>query len=138
MPSRFLKILEPFSRLLPEAKEPNREVSFKEKLLWTFLALAIYLIMSQVKLFGVDPQQETDYFYWMRVIMASNRGTLTELGIGPIVTAGLIMQLLAGSKIINVDMSNPYDRSQFTGGQKVLVVILTIFQSIVYIVGGAF
>ena len=67
MPSRFLQILQPFSRVLPEAKEPNREVSFKEKLLWTFLALVIYLIMSQIKLYGVDPTQETDYWNRRRI-----------------------------------------------------------------------
>ena len=39
----------------------------------------------------------------MRVILASNRGTLMELGISPIVTSGMIMQLLAGSKLIEVD-----------------------------------
>jgi protein transport protein SEC61 subunit alpha len=43
-----------------------------------------------------------DPFYWIRVILASNRGTLMELGISPIVTSGLIMQLLAGAKIIEV------------------------------------
>ncbi len=138
MPSRFLRMLQPFSRLLPEAREPGREVSFKEKLLWTLAVLVIYLIMSNIPLYGVDPTQETDYFYWLRVIMASSRGTLTELGIGPIVTAGLIMQLLAGSKIINVNMADPMDRGMFTGGQKVLTIVLTFFQSVVYIMGGAF
>ena len=138
MPSRFLRMLQPFSRLLPEAKEPGREVSFKEKLLWTLAVLIVYLIMSNIPLYGVDASQETDYFYWLRVIMASSRGTLTELGIGPIVTAGLIMQLLAGSKIINVNMADPMDRGMFTGGQKVLTLVLTFFQSIVYIMGGAF
>ena len=38
-----------------------------------------------------------DPFYWLRVILASNRGTLMELGISLIVTSGLIMQLLAGN-----------------------------------------
>ena len=50
-----------------------------------------------------------DPFYWMRVIMASNRGTLMELGISPIVTSGLIMQLLAGAKLIEVG-DTPKDR----------------------------
>lgn len=43
-----------------------------------------------------------DPFYWIRVILASNRGTLMELGISPIVTSSLIMQLLAGAKLIEV------------------------------------
>ena len=58
-----------------------------------------------------------DPFYWMRVILASNRGTLMELGISPVVTSGLIMQLLAGAKIIEVG-DTPKDRALFNGAQK--------------------
>jgi len=41
-----------------------------------------------------------------------------ELGISPIVTSGLIMQLLAGSGIISVNNSNKEDRELFNGAQK--------------------
>ncbi len=74
----------------------------------------------------------------MRTILASSRGTLMELGIGPIVTAGLVMQLLSGSQIIDVDFSDPEDRSLFTAAQKVLSVIMTVFQALAYLIGGAF
>lgn len=40
-----------------------------------------------------------------------------ELGISPIVTSGLIMQLLAGVKIIEVG-DTPKDRALFNGAQK--------------------
>jgi len=123
---------------MPEIKTPDREVSFKEKLMWTAIALIIYLIMSNIPLYGVNIQETEDYFYWLRVILASQRGTLTELGIGPIVTSGLIMQLLMGSGIIKINMADPYDRSMFTGVQKVLALFLTAFNSIAYLVGGAF
>ncbi len=138
MAGKFIKFFAPFVRVMPEIKQPQREVSFKEKFVWTAVALIIYLIMSNIPLYGVKLEESTDYFYWLRVILASQRGTLTELGIGPIVTAGLIMQLLLGSKMIHVDMNDPYDRSMFTGAQKVLSVILTMFNTIAYIIGGAF
>ncbi|MGY5881781.1 MAG: preprotein translocase subunit SecY, partial [Candidatus Thorarchaeota archaeon] len=80
----------------------------------------------------------TDYLWAMRVILASTRGTLMELGIGPIVTAGLVMQLLSGSKIINVDFGDPEDRALFTGGQKVIALFMTGFQAIAYIGGNAY
>jgi len=54
----------------------------------------------------------------MRVILASNRGTLMELGISPIVTSGMIMQLLAGANLIDVDFSLKEDRGLFSGAQK--------------------
>jgi protein transport protein SEC61 subunit alpha len=62
--------------------------------------------------------QSADPMYWMRVIMASNRGTLMELGISPIITSGMIMQLLAGANIIEVDYSVKEDRALFSGAQK--------------------
>ena len=138
MTGKFLKFFSPFIKAMPEIKNPQREVSFKEKFIWTGVVLIVYLIMSNIPLYGINIEESTDYFYWLRVILASQRGTLTELGIGPIVTSGLIMQLLLGSRIINVDMADPYDRALFSGAQKVLAMFLTTFNSIAYLFGGAF
>ena len=82
------------------------------------LTLFIFLVCSQIPLFGIRSGAEGDPFYWSRVVMASNRGTLMELGISPIVTSGLIMQLLAGSKILDVDQSNKEEKALFNGAQK--------------------
>lgn len=71
----------------------------------------------QIPLFGIMSSDSADPFYWIRVILASNRGTLMELGISPIVTSGLIMQLLSGTKIIEVG-DTPKDRALFNGAQK--------------------
>jgi protein transport protein SEC61 subunit alpha len=138
MTSRFLKALSPLVRIMPEVKAPDREVSFREKFVWTALILIIFLIMSHMPIYGVDKGVGTDYLWAMRVILASTRGTLMELGIGPIVTAGLVMQLLSGSKIINVDFGDPEDRALFTGGQKVIAMLMTAFQAIAYIMGQAY
>jgi protein transport protein SEC61 subunit alpha len=138
MAGRFLRLFSPFHRITMEVKQPDREVTFKDKMIYTIVVLIIYIVMSVTPIYGVDISQGTDYFYWLRVILASQRGTLTELGIGPIVTAGLIMQLLMGSKLIEVNMSDPADRALFTGAQKVLAILLTIFQGLAYIYGGAF
>merc|ERR1712115_444199 len=73
----------------------------------------------------------------IRVILASNRGTLMELGISPIVTSGLIMQLLAGAKIIEVG-DTPRDRALFSGAQKLFGMIITIGQAIVYVMTGMY
>ena len=138
MTSMFLRALSPFVRVMPEVKAPDREVSFREKVVWTAVVLIIFLIMSHMPLYGVDRTVGTDYLWAMRVILASTRGTLMELGIGPIVTAGLVMQLLSGSKIIDVDFGDPEDRALFTGGQKVIALFMTGFQAIAYIGGNAY
>jgi len=138
LPSAFLRALSPFVRVMPEVKAPDREVSFREKMVWTAVILVLFLLMSHIPLYGVNPTVGTDYLWALRVILASTRGSLMELGIGPIVTAGLVMQLLSGSKIIDVDFGDPEDRAMFTGGQKVLAMIMTAFQAIAYIVGNAY
>jgi protein transport protein SEC61 subunit alpha len=123
--------------ITPEVAKPEREVKFNEKLIWTLVALVIYFIMTVTPLYGI-PSTENDPFQWLRTIMASQKGTLAELGIGPIVTAGLIMQILTGSKIINVDMSDPEERALYTGAQKIMSMIMTLFEAVAYIAGGAY
>ena len=135
---RFVEIFQPLMRIMPEVKSPDRKVSFREKLIWTSIALILFLIMSQTPLYGV-PRGEYgyDFLFYLRAILASTRGSLMELGIGPIVTAGLIMQLLVGSQIIKIDYADPQDRALFTGSQKVLAVLISLFQSAAYVMSGA-
>lgn len=134
---KFLEILKPFISVLPEVAKPERKIQFREKVLWTAITLFIFLVCCQIPLFGIMSSDSADPFYWMRVIMASNRGTLMELGISPIVTSGLIMQLLAGAKIIEVG-DTPRDRALFNGAQKLFGMIITIGQSIVYVMTGMY
>jgi len=135
---RFIELFKPLVRFFPDVKKPERRVAFNEKLFWTAIVLVAYLVMSEIPLLGVGKGGAQDPLGALRVIFASNRGTLMELGIGPIVTAGLILQILSGSKMIDVDMSNPEDRSLFTGASKVLAVFMTIFEALAYIIGGAY
>ncbi len=137
MPGRFLSLFKPVGRVLLEIKKPERKVSFNEKIFWTALVLVIFLVMTEIPLYGVS-QSAQDQFGQLRVIFASNRGTLMELGIGPIVTAGLILQLLAGSSIIKCDMSNPEDRGLFTSASKVFSILLTGIQAGAYIFSGMY
>ncbi len=135
MVGRFLRTFEPIMKIIPEVKTPERKVGFNEKLLWTAIALILYLVMSEVPLYGLKGSTQEGLLYY-RVIFASTKGTLMELGIGPIVTAGLILQMLAGSGFIGVDFSNAEDRALFTGASKVFSLIFTAFQASAYLIGG--
>ena len=137
MAGRFLSLFKPLGRILPEIKVPARKVSFNEKIFWTAIVLIVYLVMSEISLYGISSDIQ-DQFGALRVIFASNRGTLMELGIGPIVTAGLILQLLSGSAIINCDMSNPEDRGLFTIASKVFSIVLTGIQAGAYLISGMY
>ncbi|MDH5780871.1 MAG: hypothetical protein OEZ29_09800, partial [Candidatus Bathyarchaeota archaeon] len=137
MAGRFLRMFGPLSRFIPEVSPPKRSVSFNEKLFWTLMALAIYLIMSEVRLYGITSTRWGELAA-LQVIFASRRGTLMELGIGPIVTAGLILQLLAGSGMIACNFSDPEDRSLFTTASKVFSVIMIGVQASAYLIGGVY
>merc|ERR1712010_183325 len=135
---RFLTLVRPFMCVLPEVKSPDKPRPFKERMLWTAITLFIFLVCCQIPLYGIKTNSSSDPFYWMRVILASNRGTLMELGISPIVTSGLVMQLLAGSKIIEVDQSSKSDRELFQGAQKLFGMIITLGEALAYVLSGMY
>ena len=135
---RFLHLIRPVMGLLPEVAQPDRKIPFREKLLWTIVTLFIFLVCCQIPLYGVSTSKSSDPFYWMRVILASNRGTLMELGISPIITSGLVMQLLAGSRIIEVNQSLKEDRALFNGAQKLFGILITVGEAIAYVGSGMY
>lgn len=83
--------MRPIKAWLPTVQENRRHSTFYEKLMWTAVTLYIYLVCSQIPLYGTERHSSTDPLYWVRVILASNRGTLMELGISPIVTSSMII-----------------------------------------------
>ena len=123
--------------VFPQVLKPEKKPSLTERLIWTAIALGIFLVLSQIPLYGVASgiQDQTAYF---RIIFASSQGTLIELGIGPIVTAGLVLQLLKGAEIIKLDFRKPDDRALFSSGTKLLAIVVTVAEAIAFLIGGAF
>ena len=98
--------------------------------MWTTtFVLIIYFAMTNVMLYGLSGQA-LDLFSGFRSIMAGASGTIMHLGIGPIVTGSIIMQLFAGAKIIRLDLSNSEDKAMYQGVQKLLVLIMIPIEAI--------
>jgi len=116
---------------LPQIPKPKRKVSLQTKLLWCGACVVIYMIMGQTPLFGATTP-EFDFLAFARVIFASQQGSLVELGIGPIVTAGLLMQLLRGSDILKFDFKKPEERGIFQTATKMLTYFVIIIEGAVY------
>ena len=125
---KVVKKAEPY---LPQVPKPKKKLSLQSRLLWCGGILLIYMIMGQTPLFGATTP-EFDFLAFARVIFASQQGTLVELGIGPIVTAGLLMQLLRGSDILKFDFKNPEERGVFQTATKLVTYIVIAAESIVY------
>jgi preprotein translocase SecY subunit len=135
--SAFRSLVKSIATVLPEVPKPTRKPSFNEKLIWTGIALVVYLTMGQIPLYGVAVGGQ-DPLAFSRVIFASQRGTLMELGIGPIVTAGLILQLLKGSQIIKLDFKKPADRALFSSATKILTLIVILVEASTFIMSGIY
>lgn len=123
--------------VLPEIPKPEKKPSLNERFVWTAIALVAYLVMATTPLYGFSSVGSNDQLAFLRVVFASTQGTLMELGIGPIVTSGLILQLLVGSDIIKLDMSDSSDRAVFGSATKFLTIIVIVGESLAYIYGGA-
>jgi len=123
---------------IPEVAQPERKVPLQERLLWTVVTLGIFLTCQQIPLFGIVSSDNGDPLYWIRVIMASNRGTLMELGISPIITSSMIMQLVVGLGILEVDTSLQEDRECMNKAQKIMGIVLTAAQATLYVMNGMY
>ena len=127
--SSRLYALSRFVDVYPTITKPERHVRFNEKMWTTTFVLIIYFAMTNVMLYGLSGQA-LDLFSGFRSIMAGASGTIMHLGIGPIVTGSIIMQLFAGAKIIRLDLSNSEDKAMYQGVQKLLVLIMIPIESI--------
>ncbi|MDD3042061.1 MAG: preprotein translocase subunit SecY [Methanosarcinaceae archaeon] len=127
--------LEPLFNRLPAVASPEKHVHFKDKLWWTLGILMLYFALANVPLFGMS-QNSIDLFESYRAFFAGASGSLILLGIGPIVTASIVLQLLVGADIINLDLSDPRDQAYFQGAQKFLVFVMIILEALPQLLGG--
>jgi len=127
----FVDVLAKLGQSLPATAKPKVKPSLSQKLLWTIVAVVIYLVMASTPLYGIQATSFNN-FLLEQVIFASTTGTLAQLGIGPIITSGLIMQILVGSKLININLNNEDDKAKFTEAQKGLAFIFILIESLLF------
>jgi preprotein translocase subunit SecY len=127
--------LKPVTGRMPAVSQPKGHVHFRTKLGWTIGVLLLYFLLANIYLFGVDQSTVIDLFASYRSILAGAQGTLMDLGIGPIVTGSIIMQLFTGAKIIDLDLTDDEDKGMYQGTQKVLVVAMIFVEAVPQVFG---
>ena len=121
---------------LPEVEGPSQKfLPFKEKLKWTLIVLVIFFILGVMPLFGLG-QNQLERFQFFSVILGAEFGSIISLGIGPIVTASIVLQLLNGSGILKLDLTQSEGKKTFQGLQKMLAIFFIIFESAVFVLMG--
>ncbi|AGI48293.1 protein translocase subunit secY/sec61 alpha [Thermoplasmatales archaeon BRNA1] len=133
-PSLLYKV-KPLGDRLPAVKRPEGHVHFRTKIMWVAVVLILYFVMSNVYIWGLDQTDSLDIFAQYRTIMAGASGTILQLGIGPIVTASIIMQLFVGAKIIRLDLTNRKDKACYQSVLKLLVIVMIFIEAVPQVFG---
>lgn len=133
------KRVEEFIKYVPSVRKPTYKETINSRLKWTGVALLLYFVLSFVQVYGVDTsdQQRLQQFQFYEIVLGSKFGSLMTLGIGPIVTGGILLQLLVGSKIIDWDTTKEEGRKKFSTWNKFLSIVLCFVEAIAFVLAGA-
>ncbi|KKL95425.1 hypothetical protein LCGC14_1854720 [marine sediment metagenome] len=119
---------------IPEVKSPEeKKVGFNVKLKWTLIVLVSFFVLANVPLFGLS-NNALQRFEYLAIILGTEFGSIISLGVGPIVMASIILQLLTGSGILNIDTTTTEGKKFFQGVQKLMVFFFIVFEAIIYVV----
>jgi preprotein translocase subunit SecY len=130
---------EPVLTRMPAVARPEGHVPFRRKLGWTAGVLVLYFFLTNVFLYGLPSGGAgSDAFGQFRTILAGGQGTILQLGIGPIVTASIVLQLLGGADLLGLDTQNPRDQALYQGLQKLLVVVMVVLTGLPMVFAGNF
>jgi len=130
---------EPVLTRMPAVARPEGHVPFRRKLGWTAGVLVLYFFLTNVFLYGLPSGGAgSDAFGQFRTILAGGQGTILQLGIGPIVTASIVLQLLGGANLLGLNTQNPRDQALYQGLQKLLVVAMVVLTGLPMVFAGNF
>ncbi len=119
--------------LIPEVRKPDtKKVDFKTKMKWTLIILGAFFVLANIPLFGLSGNALSQFEY-LAIILGTEFGSIISLGIGPIVMASIILQLLVGAGILNIDVTTPEGKKFFQGLQNVLVFAFIVFEALIYV-----
>ncbi|MBI2664731.1 preprotein translocase subunit SecY [Candidatus Woesearchaeota archaeon] len=121
---------------LPEVAAPTeKRLPFNTKLKWTAIVLLLFFILGLVPIFGLGANSLAQ-FQFLSLILGAEFGSIISLGIGPIVTASILLQLLNGSGVVKFDLKSAEGKRLFQGVQKGLALLFVVFEAAVYVFAG--
>ncbi len=131
-----MNLIHKITSLFPEIRKPTeKRVPFKIKIKWTLIFLVSFFILGVVPLYGLG-ENALSQFEYLSIILGAKFGSLISLGIGPIVTASIVLQLLAGSGILKIDTTTHEGRQKFQGLQKIMTIFFIVFEALIYVLMG--
>jgi len=126
---------------LPTVTEPEKEQSLKEMLAWTGVVLVLYFLLGSINVYGADAasvQQALARLETFQTLLGAQIGSIITLGIGPIVTASIVLQMLVGSELLPWNTNTQEGKQKFQATQKLLAYALTVIQGFGWVLSGQF
>ena len=121
---------------IPEVKKPEeKKLEFNVKLKWTLIVLGAFFVLANIPLFGLS-ENALARFEYLAIILGTDFGSIISLGIGPIVMASIILQLLTGAGILNIDQTTTEGKRFFQGLQQLMVFFFIVFEAVIYVAMG--
>ncbi len=128
-----IEFLDPLLKFVPGVKKPAAPLSFRDKLKWTAVIMSIYFLMFATPAFGVRISSlKNPTLQIINTIFAARLGSLVTVGIGPIVLASIVLQLLNGAGVVKIDMQNPEDKGRFQAIQKLAAIIIAVVEAVIF------
>ncbi len=128
-----IEFLDPLLKYVPGVRKPSKPLTFKDKLKWTGIIMVIYFVMFATPAFGVRISSlQNPTLQIINIIFAARLGSLITVGIGPIVLASIVLQLLNGAGVIKIDMQNPEDKGRFQAIQKLAAICIAVVEAIIF------
>ena len=149
------EMLDPIIAILPDVKRPVMKPTLKSRLTWVGIAMVLFFIISSIppigmltparlaKIQATNPAkyvqlqsqyqnvlQRTEFLENVQTILGSRLGTLGTLGIGPIVMASIILQLLVGAELLQMD------KQRYMAATKIGAILFAFFEAFVYVASG--
>ncbi len=126
---------------LPSVKEPEKEQSLKQMLTWTGIVLLLYFTLAEISIYGADHaavEQALQQLETFQTLLGAEIGSIVTLGIGPIVTASIVLQMMVGSDLLPWDTNTDEGRAKFQSTQKVLAYSLCVVNALGFVLTGTF
>ena len=129
------------AQYLPSIREPEKEQSLKNMLTWTGIVLLLYFTLGSIDLYGANSaavEQALQQLQTYQTLLGAQIGSIITLGIGPIVTSSIVLQMVVGSEILDWNTNTQAGKQKFQSAQKLLAYALSIIQGVGYVAAGTF
>ncbi len=132
-----LDFIDPILKYIPGIRKPAAPLSFREKMKWTVGIMVVYFMMFSIPALGVSIATiNQPLIQLISVIFAARIGSLITVGIGPIVLASIVLQLLQGSGVLHLDLNDMEQKARFQGIQKISAIAIAVVEAYIFTATG--